>query len=92
MAHPDQHTPNDHRSSTDQSAPTPDASQGLADDLKDESLKEAADTGSEVRTPEPEGKRQGEAGASYTGRQMSDELKDNPRVRDADQVQEEDER
>lgn len=92
MGHPDQKTPNDHRSSTDQDAPTPNVPQDLADDLQDEDLKEAADTGSDVRTPEPEEERQGEAGNTYVGRQMSDAQKTNPRVEDADRVQDDDER
>jgi hypothetical protein len=86
MGHPDQKTPKDHRSSTDQDAPAPNASPDLADDLKDEKLKEAADTGTTVRAPEPEEKRQGEAGNTYVGRQMSDAEKANPRVKDAERV------
>lgn len=93
MGHPDQRTPDNHRSSTDQDAPTPDVSQDLADDLKDDSLQEAADTGTDVRAPEPgEEHRQGEAGNAYVGRQMSDAQKANPRVEDADRVQKDDDR
>lgn len=91
MGHPDQRTPNDHRSSTDQDAPTPNVSQDLTDDLNDEQLRDAADTGPDVRAPEPEEERQGEAGNTYVGRQMSDAQKANPRVEDADRVQKEDE-
>lgn len=86
MGHPDQHTPRDHRSSTDQDAPVPNASQDLAEDIQDEDLDDAADTGPTVRTPAPEDKRQGEAGNTYVGRQMSDADKANPRVDDAERV------
>lgn len=92
MGHPDQHSPDDHRSSTDQDAPAPNVSRDLADDLGDEDLKEAADTGPNVRTPEPEEKRQGEAGHTYVGRQMDDAQKANPRVEDADHVQDDEDR
>lgn len=92
MGHPDQRTPDDHRSSTDQEAPAPNVSGELADDLQDDDLEEAADTGTDVRVPTPEEKRQGEAGNTYVGRQMSDAQKANPRVEDADRVQKEDER
>lgn len=90
MGHPDQHTPNDHRSSTDQGAPVPNASQDLTDDLQNEALEDAADTGPTVRTPEPVETRQGEAGNTYSGRQMSDAKKANPRVDDADRVTKDD--
>jgi len=86
MGHPDQHTPNDHRSSTDQDAPVPNASQDLTEDLHDGDLEDAADTGPTVRTPVPEDKRQGEAGNTYVGRQMTDAAKANPRVDDAERV------
>lgn len=86
MGHPDQQPPDAHRSSTDQSAPKPDADQNLQDDLSDPALQDDADTGSGVRTPEPEEPRQGEAGHSYVGRQMDDRMKTNPRIDDADEV------
>lgn len=86
MGHLDQHTPGDHRSSTDQSAPKPNVSADLADDLNDDALEEAADTGPEVRTPEPEADRQGEAGNAYVGREMRDDMKANPRIEDASRV------
>jgi hypothetical protein len=92
MGHPDQQTPNDHRSSTDQDAPTPNVSQDLTDDLEGEQLRDAADTGTDVRAPKPEKLRQGEAGNTYVGRQMSDAQKANPRVEDAERVRKEDER
>lgn len=88
MGHPDQHTPDDHRSATDQSAPKPNAAQDLADDLGGDALEDAADTGSDVRTPEPEADRQGEAGNAYVGREMSDDMKANPRIENAGRVQE----
>ncbi len=87
MGHPDQHTPDDHRSSTDQSAPKPNVSQDLTDDLSDDALEDAADTGAEVRTPEPDADRQGEAGNAYVGREMREDMKHNARVEDADRVQ-----
>jgi hypothetical protein len=40
-----------------------------------------------VQTPEPIGKRLGEAGSQYVGRPMDDRLKANPRVDDARDVQ-----
>lgn len=87
MGHPDQHTPRDHNIRNRDDAPRPNLSKETAEDLKDDQLEEAADTGTEVRTPAPEDKRQGEAGNTYTGRQMSDALKDNPRIEDADRVE-----
>ena len=89
MGHPDQHTPDDHRSSTHQSAPKPNVSADLADDLGDDALEEAADTGPSVRTPEPTADRQGEAGNAYVGREMREGMKANPRIEDADKVQKE---
>ncbi len=92
MGHPDQTTPDDHRSSTDQSPPEADAHQAqeIAEDLDDDALQADADTGSDVRTPEPEEERQGEAGNAYMGRQMNDAMKVNPRIEDADRVTDED--
>lgn len=87
MGHPDQHTPDRHRSSTDQSAPEPDADQDLPDDP---ALQDDADTGSNVRAPETDEPRQGEAGNAYVGRQMDDRMKTNPRIEDADEVTDED--
>jgi hypothetical protein len=87
MGHPDQHTPDDHNITNRDDAPAENLSKDTAVDLHDDQLEEDADTGSEVRTPEPETKRQGEAGNAYTGRQMSDSLKDNPRIEDADRVE-----
>lgn len=92
MSHPDQNTPTDHRSSTDQDAPTPNTSSEIAEDLKDEDLKEAADTGTTVRTPEPKETRQGEAGNTYVGRQMSDAEQANSRVEDAERVTKDEDR
>ena len=90
MGHPDQTTPDDHRSSTSQDAPTPNVSPDIADDLKDDDLKEAANTGTDVRAPKPgEENRHGEAGNAYMGRQMRDDQKANPRVDDADVVDDE---
>lgn len=86
MSRPDPHTPDDHRSATDQSAPKANA-QDLSDDLGDEDLKHDADTGSDVRTPEPDADRQGEAGNAYVGREMKEGMKANPRIEDADRVQ-----
>lgn len=90
MGHPDQHTPDDHRSSTDQSPPKAEAQQDLTEDLDDPALKADADTGVEVRTPEPTDERQGEAGNAYMGREMNDAMKVNPRIEDADRVTDED--
>lgn len=90
MGHPDQHTPDDHRTSTQQEPPASDADQDLQDDLDDPALEADADTGSEVRTPEPEGKRQGEAGNTYVGREMDDRLKSSPRPENEDEVTDED--
>ncbi len=87
MGHPDQHTPDDHNVKNREDAPAPNLSKDTAIDLHDDQLEEAADTGADVRAPEPEDKRQGEAGNTYTGRQMSDALKDNPRIDDADRVE-----
>ena len=90
MSHPDPNISGDHRSATDQSAPKPNASESLGDDLADPSLKKDADGGSDVRAEQPEdADRQGEAGNAYVGREMSDALKSSPRIEDADEVQEE---
>lgn len=86
MGHPDQHTPDTHRSSTQQ-PPTPGPGQELD---ADPALEEDADTGQDVRTPEPNEKRQGEAGHTYVGREMDDRLKENPRIEDEDEVTGED--
>ncbi len=88
MGHPDQNTPDDHNTSNRKDAPAPNLSEETAAALNDERLQKDARTGSEVRTPDPETKRQGEAGNTYTGRQMNDALKDNPRIDDADRVEE----
>ena len=77
--HPDQNTPDSHRYRAPDSK-TPRTTQ--ENDAIDE-------TGANVRTPEPEEKRLGEAGNEYVGRQMDDALKAHPRVDDADEVQEE---
>lgn len=54
---------------------------------QDQSLPDDAETASEnVSTPEPDGKRLGEAGSQYTGRQLDDDLKTNPRVENAEDV------
>ena len=90
MGHPDQHTPDDHRSTTDQSPPEATHGQDLTDDLDDAALKHDADTGPDVRTPEPTDERQGEAGNAYMGREMNDAMKVNPRIEDADEVTDED--
>ncbi|MEP0547419.1 MAG: hypothetical protein ABJF88_10845 [Rhodothermales bacterium] len=87
MGHPDQHTPDNHNVTNRDDAPAQNLSKDTAADLHDDRLEKDADTGSEVRTPDPEDKRQGEAGNTYTGRQMSDALKDNPRIDDADRVE-----
>ena len=52
-----------------------------------------ADTGTAVRAEQPDNDevtRQGEAGSTYTGREMSDDLKANPRIRDASRVRPQD--
>ena len=81
--HPDQSTPGSHRYHGPDSKPrAPEQAQNLPED---------AETSSQnVRTPEPEEKRLGEAGNEYVGRQMDDRLKANPRVDDADDVQADD--
>lgn len=89
MGHPDQHTPDDHRTSNREHAPRPDLRQELAEDLDEEELaelQERARTGSTVRAEEPDGKRLGEAGHTYVGRQMDDDLQANPRIEDQDDV------
>lgn len=91
MGHPDQRTPDDHDVMNREDAPRPNLSEETAAELDDERLEEDAATGSDVRTPEPEGKRQGEAGNTYAGRQMRDDLKANPRIEDADRVEEDEE-
>ena len=78
------------RSSTPQRPPASDADQDLRDDLDDPDLEADADTGPDVRTPETEDERQGEAGNTYVGREMDDRLKSNPRPENEDDVTEDD--
>lgn len=86
MGHSDQHPPRDHRPSTQQRPPDATPEQDLRDDLDDPSLEDDAETGADVRTPEPDQPRQGEAGHAYVGRGMDDRLKANPRIEDEDEV------
>jgi len=88
MGHPDQYSPESHRTSNRDHAPAPNVREDLERDLDPEArreLEERADTGSSVRTPEAEEGRTGEAGHTYVGRQMDDDLKENPRPRRPDQ-------
>ena len=86
--HPDQHTHESHRyraPDSDQKPPqAPEQEQRASNSI---SIEETVTT---VRTPEPEGDRVAEAGNAYTGRQMDDKLKANPRVEDADRAQTDD--
>jgi hypothetical protein len=88
--HPDQFTPDDHRTTADNSADTG-ADQAMPAQLpaEDQHLSgSAADvTSQNVATPQTEGARTGEAGNSYMGREMDDDLKANPRVDDARDVE-----
>ena len=74
--HPDQYTPEGHRTHEPDSLDQADAPE------QDQSLGEGAETPRQnVSTPEPEGGRtEGEQGNAYTGRQMDDALKANPRT------------
>ncbi|MDX1532272.1 MAG: hypothetical protein R3362_12150 [Rhodothermales bacterium] len=83
MGHPDQHTPDRHNVTNREDAPEPRVPEAAKDDLNDPALEARADTGETVRTPEPEGQRQGEAGAEYVGREMDDRQKANPRIDEA---------
>jgi hypothetical protein len=83
--HPDQFTPDDHRTQEPDSVSENQAPPAAA---PVEQEQEAAGEGgeprtTEVRTPEPDGARLGEAGNAYTGRQMDDDLKTTPRTDDA---------
>ncbi|MDX1420802.1 MAG: hypothetical protein R3181_12600 [Rubricoccaceae bacterium] len=85
--HPDQKTPDGHRyRSPDSNAP-----RERAPAQEQELPVDAEITHETVSTPEPEGKRLGEAGHVYTGRPMDDRLQDPPRVEDADRVRGDDE-
>ena len=86
MGHPDQHTPDDHRTSTRQRPPDASPEQDLNDDLDDPALEADAETGADVRAPETEQPPQGEAGHAYVGREMDDRLKSSPRIEDEDDV------
>jgi len=55
---------------------------------QDQDHPDAEASSQNVATPEPEGKRLGEAGNQYTGRMMDDALKSTPRVDDARDVTE----
>jgi len=83
LMHPDQRTPDTHRyRAPDSKPPRPERAPE-----QDQTLPPDAEVSSQnVLTPEPEEPRLGEAGASYTGRQLDDRLKTNPRVDDADAV------
>jgi hypothetical protein len=88
MGHPDQYSPDSHRTSNREHAPKANVRKDLEEDLDPEArreLKERADTGSSVRTPEPDEGRTSEVGRTYVGRQMDDDLKENPRPRRPDQ-------
>ena len=83
--HPDQSTPDGHRYQSPDSAPERAPEQ-------DQSLPEGAETTSQtVATPDPEGDRVAEAGNAYVGRTLDDDLKENPRVEDADRALEDEE-
>jgi len=89
MGHPDQHTPDDHRSTERDDAPEPQQDQSLKEDPDPETqreLEKRAKTGSGVRTDEPDEDMTSEHGHTYMGRQMDDDLKSNPRPRDADEA------
>lgn len=90
MGHPDQNTPDDHRSSNRKDAPEPKVGERIKEDLDPEArreLEERADTGSSVRADEPDEDLTGEVGHAYMGRQMDDDLKANPRPRDEDDLE-----
>jgi hypothetical protein len=82
--HPDQKTPPGHptQAPDDLAARRPEQAQALPPDAKT--------TRTNVQAPEPAEKRLGEAGSQYTGRQMDDRLKANPRVDDVRDVQADD--
>lgn len=92
--HPDQFTPDSHRYSAPDSDPDDANAPSEADPQappvgrpeQDQADDDAETTSQNVATPEPEGKRLGEAGGAYTGRQMDDRLKSSPRVDDARDV------
>ena len=86
--HPDQKTPDTHRyRAPDSKPPAPERAPDQAQDLPPE----AEVTHENVRAPEPEKGRLGEAGHTYTGRHMDDALKANPRSEDARRVRPDDE-
>lgn len=60
----------------------------MKQDKKDLQEDDAERTGTEVRTEETNEKRLGEAGHTYAGRQLDDDLKSSPRIRDEDDVRE----
>ena len=88
--HPDQQTPDDHRtqkpdSQSDPEAPrTPDVSQDAEGELDTDD--DAAPAAAEV----DDGARVAEAGNAYVGRGMDDRLKSAPRVEDRDEAVDED--
>jgi hypothetical protein len=89
MGHPDQHTPDDHRSSKRDSAPEPQLDETIKEDLdpaERAKLDERASTGSNVRADEPDETMKAEFGHTYVGRQMSDDLKANPRPRSEEEA------
>jgi hypothetical protein len=90
MGHPDQHTPDDHRTSNREDAPEPNIREELEEDLDPQArreLEERADTGSNVRTDEPDEGRTGEIGHTYMGRTMDDDLKADKRPRDEEDLE-----
>jgi hypothetical protein len=86
--HPDQKTPDSHRYRSPDSKPP---SREHAPEQAQELPPEAEVTSENVQTPAPEEPRLGEAGSAYTGRQLDDRLKANPREDDAGRVQASDE-
>lgn len=60
----------------------------MSNNKKNLKEKNAEGNSTEVRAEETENKRLGEAGHNYVGRQMDDDLKSSPRIRDEEDVTE----
>jgi hypothetical protein len=86
--HPDQHTPDDHRTQAPDSAEKTGAPR--APELSQQAEVDTTSEGAPAATEVEDGARVAEAGHGYVGRQMADRLKSGPRVEDRDEAVDED--
>ena len=80
--HPDQSTPNSHRTQAPDSEHAPDTPHAPEISQQAEGDLETSDEGAAAEVDE--GARVAEAGNAYVGRELDDRLKSSPRVEDGD--------